>query len=240
MLRFVQQDFSRLQAYLAAYSLSPDLGAQAREELLKRAHKCSLAALQIWAGMETQAASGSFTLLGEKVAGTSDQYAQLSECFSDLMSALFSSLHGLYKPANMSLRSAIETFVRGAAGVTSKEASMTTNVYRLFELAGKQPIFSVGSGSHFGALNQQYSDLCLFAHSATPAHMARTFALANYPRHDTTQFREVVKRSERITADVLALLVSANRDLYLKVPPRAQDLLNDVLPAGVRLSALGA
>lgn len=240
MLRVVQQDFARLQTYLQNYSLSPSLGARAREDLLKRVHKCSLAALQVWAVMETQAAGGTFALLRTKIASGSDQYAQLSESFSDLMSALFASLHGLYKPANMSLRSAIETFFRGAAGTTSNEASTTTSVYRLFELAEEQPLFTVGNGVHFSALHQLYSDLCLFTHSATPAHMARTFALANYPRHDTAQFKEVVRRSEQIVLHVLAVLVYGNHGLYLQVPPRAQDLLDEVLPAAVRLTALGA
>jgi hypothetical protein len=240
VLRFVQQDFARLQAYLQAYSLSPGLGSKAREDLLKRAHKSSLAALQVWAVVETQATGGALMLLGARVASDSIQYALLSECFSDLTSALFASLHGLYKPANMSLRSAIETFVRGAAGITSEEAATTTSVFRLFDLAEAQPFFRAADSRHFAALRNLYADLCLFAHSATPAHMAKTFALANYPRHDTLQFKEVVKRAEQTAQNILSLMVYGNHDLYLRVPPRARDLLDEVLPSTVRLAALGA
>jgi hypothetical protein len=239
MLRIVRDDFARLQEYLNGYSIPSNLGAKAREELLKRSHKCSLAALQIWAALEKQAANGTFGLGGINIPAESPQYQQITECFSDLMSALFSSLHGLYKPANMSLRSAIETFVRGAAGCTSKEALTTTSLYKLFSIAGKQDIFKIRGSTHFSALNNLYSDLCQFAHSATPAHMARTFALASYPRHDTAQFKEVVKRSEEICEHILSLLVAANHNLYLQVPPRAQDLLEEVIPAEVRLMALG-
>jgi hypothetical protein len=239
MIRFVKQDFERLQAYLENYGLSADLGAKAREELLKRAHKSSLAMLQAWGATEGLAAENALLLKGRLVLPTSSHFNQIAEYFSDIVSALFASMHGLYKPAHMSLRSAIETFVRGVAGPFSTEAETTTSVYRLFEIAGNQTPFLGASNAFFIKLHEHYSELCLFTHSATPAHMARNYALATFPKHDTLQMKVFVRHFESIVAASLSALVLANPNVYLNIPPLAREVLDEVLPTPVKISALG-
>ncbi len=239
MIRFVKQDYERLQAYLENYSLAADLGAKAREDLLKRVHRHSLAALQILAAMQRLAAADALHLSGQHVAANSLCFFRVAECFSDLISAFFASVHGLYKPAHMSLRSAIENIVRGLAGLSSEEAGATTSVYRLFELAALEDSFKGLGSIHFVKLHEQYGELCLFTHSATPAHMVRTFALANFPKHDTHQLRGFVRHFEFVATASLSLLVLENRDLYLQVPPLARELLDEVLPTPVKIRALG-
>jgi hypothetical protein len=239
MIRFVKQDYERLQRYLENYSLAVDLGAKAREELLKRAHRHSLAALQVLTAAEQLALTDSLVLSGQHVPANSLIFLQVAECFSDLISALFASVHGLYKPAHMSLRSAVENIVRGLAGLSSDEAGATTSVYRLFELAALQAPFKGLGTIHFAKLHEQYGELCLFTHSATPAHMVRTFALANFPKHDTHQLRGFVRHFEFVATASLSLLVLANRNLYLQVPPMARELLDEILPVPVKIRAMG-
>lgn len=239
MNRFVKQDFLRLQEYLENYSLASDLGAKAREDLLKRAHKHTLASLQVWSCLERNATEGALVLSGNAMPAGSEQLAQLSEFFSDLVSALLLSVHGLYKPAHMSIRSGIETFVRGLAALTSNEARTTTSVYRLFEIAAQQPPFVGKAAAHFHRLNTSYGELCLFTHSATPAHMVRNYALAAFPRQDTVQMRSVVRHLEQVVNAALSVLVLAYRDAYLQIPAAAREVLDEVLPPAVKIYALG-
>jgi hypothetical protein len=237
--RFAQQDFDRLRLFLEQYRLEPDLGAKVREELAKRSHKQTLAALQVLATVQMMASKGDLSLKGTKVPVTGDSYPRLEEFFSDLVSSMFASLHGLYKPALMSLRSAIENFVRACAGLKSAEARATTSVYRLFEIAAKEPIFLGQSAPSFTQLHQQYGELCLYAHTSTVAHMTKSVAMANYPRQDTVALRGVVKRLEQTIPAALSVLTFSNRRLYLDVPARARDLLDEVLPLPAKTFALG-
>lgn len=239
MIRFVKQDFDRLSSYIDDYSISSDLGAKVRHELLKRLHKNSLAALQVWAIFENYSLNEKLIISNKNIKNDSLEFAMIGECFSDLLSALQACIHGLYKPAHMSLRSGVETFVRGLAGISSEEAKSTTSVYRLFEISADELIFKGKSKEHFNKLNAQYGELCLFTHSATPAHMVKNFALANFPKHDTNQMRSFVRYFETIINSILSILIISNRDLYLKIPPVAREVLDEIISSPVKLHALG-
>lgn len=239
MIRFVKKDFERLSSYIDNYSISSDLGAKARHDLLKRSHKHCLAALQVWAILEDISINGTLIISGQVIQRNSLHLERVGECFSDLLSSLQACIHGLYKPAHMSLRSGIETFVRGLAGISSEEAGNTTSVYRLFEIAADEPLFNGKSKDYFKKLNDQYAELCLFTHSATAAHMTKNFAIANFPKHETNQMKSFFRYLEAIIDSVLSILIISNRDLYLKTPPVAREVLDEVLSNPVKLHALG-
>lgn len=171
--------------------------------------------------------------------GTSN-YEQLSESFSDITSAYFAALHGIYKPAHMSLRSAIETFTRGLAGFNSAEAASTTNVYRLFDLAKNCDPFKNAAAPHFDSIHQEYVALCGYTHTATSAHMVRNYAMSSFPKQDIESLRTWVRHCEVIIKAMLAILVFANKSLYLVASPSAQDVYEDTIPKDARLFALGA
>lgn len=240
MARLVDQDFIRLSVFLNQYTLKDVLQSKSREQLIKRAHKCCLAALQIWAIAEQLTLSGQLSLRQLPLNKATPQFEQISESFSDLTSSFFAAIHGLYKPAHMSLRSALETFVRGIAGLYSEEAVTTTSVYRLFELARGCEIFSGPTAPHFHILHQQYGQLCGFTHSATSAHMAKNYALSTFPKQDIETLRVWVRHQESVIKAMLAIFVFSNRSLYLNASPQAQDVYEEVVPRDARLFALGA
>lgn len=240
MARLADQDFIRLSAFLNEYTLADVLQSKTREQLIKRGHKHCLAAMQIWAITEQLARNGQLTIRQLRLREATPQFEQISETFSDLTSSFFAAIHGLYKPAHMSLRSAIETFIRGMAGLYSAEAATTTSVYRLFELSRGYEIFSGSATSHFHVLRLQYGELCGFTHSATPAHMAKNYALSNFPKQDIETLRIWVRHQESVIKAMLAIFVFSNRSLYLNVSPQAQDVYEEVVPKDARLFALGA
>ena len=239
MARLIDQDFSRLSIFLGQYTLSDVLQSKSREQSLKRGHKCSLAALQLWTIAEQLARGDQLKLHQLPLRIATPQFEQISESFSDLTSSFFAAIHGLYKPAHMSLRSALETFVRGMAGLYSEEAATTTSVYRLFELARSCEIFSGPAEQHFHTLHQQYGQLCGFAHSASSAHMIKNYAFSNFPKQDIETLRIWVRHQESVVKAILAIYVYSNKLLYLAASPHAQDVYEEVVPKDARLFALG-
>lgn len=240
MARLVEKDFAKLEEFLHQYSLAEILESKTRTQLLKRGHKFSLAALQIWAGA-VQLSNADLLLAGKmKIDKNSGHFAQLEECFSDLTSAYFAALHGLYKPAYMSLRSAIETFVRALAGAHSAEAANTTSVHRLFDLARTTDVFGGPSAAPFESLHQKYSDLCAHVHSGQLAHLMRNHAMSNFPKQDIERLRAWIITSESITKSILAILIYSNRALYFKASPSVQDVYDETVPKEARLFAIGA
>jgi hypothetical protein len=240
MARLIDHDFSRLEVFLDNYTLSDVLKSKVREQLIRRGHKYCLSALQIWAIAEQLASIGVLHVNGTPLKQATPQLDQIAESFSDLTSALFAALHGLYKPAHMSLRSAIETFVRGITGLYSVEAAGTTSVYRLFELARVCVAFSKNAAPHFEVLYQQYVQLCGFTHSATSAHMVKNHAISSFPKQDIESLRNWVRHNEVTIKAMLSVLVFANKSLYLNASPQAQDVYEETIPREARLFALGA
>lgn len=240
MARLIDQDFGRLAAFLNQYTLSETLKSKSREQLIRRGHKHCLAALQWWAIADQLAINEGFLIKDVRVNPATPQLDQLSESFSDVTSSFFAALHGLYKPAHMSLRSAVETFTRGIAGLYSVEATNTTNVYRMFELARDCDAFSNLAKPHFDSLHQQYIQLCGFTHTAMPVHMIKNHAMSNFPKQDIEHLREWVRHFEATIRAILSILLFSNRGLYLMASPQAQDVYEEVVPKEVRLFALGA
>lgn len=240
MSRLLDKDFTRLEIFLNQYSLSEVLKSKPREQLIRRGHKYSLAALQILASIEKLAKTKNMKVHGKIIDGESIHYAQLSESFSDITSAYFSALHGIYKPAHMSLRSAIETFTRGLSGISSQEAASTKNVYKLFELARNCDPFKDTAAPHFDSLHQEYIALCDYTHTATPAHMVRNHAMSSFPKQDIDSLRIWIHHCEKIVKAILAILVFSNKNLYLAASPTSQDVYEETIPKDARLFALGA
>ena len=240
MARLIDQDFSRLSAFLNQYTLSDVLQSKSREQLIKRGHKNCLASMQLWAIVEQLAYGDKLKFRQLPLTQETPQFEQISESFSDITTSFFAAIHGLYKPAHMSLRSAVETFVRGMAGLYSEEATTTTSVYRLFELARSCDIFSGSAAQHFHVLHQQYGLLCGFTHSATPAHMAKNYALSSFPKQDIETLRLWIRHYESVIKAMLAIYVFSNESLYLTASPKAQDVYEEVIPKDARLFALGA
>jgi hypothetical protein len=240
MARLIDKDFSRLATFLNQYSLADVLTSRVREQLVKRGHKYSLAALQIWAAAEQSAQTGKFKIMGTPLQVGSPHFDQLAESFSDLTSAYFAALHGLYKPAHMSLRSGIETFIRGLTGLNSSEAASTKNVYRLFEIASNSNVFQLDAKVHFDRIHQEYVELCGYTHSATTAHMVKNYAMSSFPKQDIENLRIWVRHCEAVIKAMLAILVFADRSLYLSATPNAQDVYEETVPKEARLFALGA
>jgi len=238
--RLLDQDFARLETFLAGYTLAECLTSNSRKQIIKKGHKYCLTALQLWAIADQLAKTEVLIISSTTLKSASPQFDQLSECFSDITSSFFSAIHGLYKPANMSLRSAIETFTRSLAGLYSAEAASTTSIYRLFEVASGCEPFSGLAKPHYDLLHQQYSELCKYTHSVTLAHMVRSHAMSNFPKQEIEPMRVWSRHYEATIRSIASILLYANKALYLRASPQSQDVYEEVIQKEVRLFVLGA
>lgn len=238
MIRFAQADYSRLREYFDAYRFTPD-GCAASSVAVKNIHRNTLCAMQVWAAYRNEIAAGYFIVEEGRLDAGSAGANLLDEFFSDVVSASFAAFHGLYKPAHMTLRSSIEVLVRGLASVKSDAAVETTSVSKLFDLAGETGLFCGSSEIHFHVMKAEYGELCGFVHSATPGHMARIYAFADFPVSDPTRLSQFARHHQKVIVAALSIMIELNKRMYVGVPPRARDLLDEVIPAPVRIRALG-
>lgn len=239
MSRFLDQDFEKLILYIKGYSLTDALSSKVRISQIKRAHKYCLSALQAWSVMEQKGKADKLQISNINIDAKELPFDLLSECFSDIVSSFFAALHGLYKPANMSLRSSIETFTKGISSLHSTEASTTKSVYRIFEIAKTCDTFSNASEKYFNTVHQQYALLCNFTHTSTKAHMVGNHALTNFTKQDNEQLKVWVSHYEATIKAMLSILILSNSRIYLDTPPKAQDIYEETVPKEVRLNALG-
>lgn len=238
MIRFAQVDYSRLREYFDAYRFTPD-GCAGSSVAVKNIHRNTLCAMQVWAAFRQEIAGGNFIVDEGSLGAGSEGAILLDEFFSDVVSASFAAFHGLYKPAHMTLRSSIEVLVRGLASVKSDAALETTSVSKLFELAGGTGLFGGSSEIHFHAIKAEYGELCGFVHTATPGHLGRIYAFADFPIMDSTRLSQFARHHQKVIVAVLSIMIELNKRMYVGVPPRARDLLDEVIPAAVRIRALG-
>ncbi len=238
MSRFAQADYARLKAYFENYRFSQGLLVE-NESIAKRVHKNTLCAIQVWAGVSRAIAEDAMVLGGARVQQQSMQRMLLDEFFSDIVTSAFSAYHGLYKPSHVTLRSAVEVFIRAGVGNVAAEALETKSVFRLFEIASECGAYGGSKKEYFDKLKSCYAELCGYVHTASPGHMGRIYAFADFPMYDSERLDSFADYHKRIIIAAISILVEDNSILYHSVPPRARDLLDDVLPTGPRLRALG-
>src|SRR5438045_1615001 len=93
----------------------------------------------------------------------------LKEALSDVSTSNFCALTGLYKPAMMSLRSAIENFVKSFLCDAQSASDLSTSVYQLnidFRAKFVSEVAPIKALSNH--VVSQYGDLCKHTHSAGP------------------------------------------------------------------------
>lgn len=173
MSREITADFSSLEAFIRSFNLSsicdePDLLSS-----LKPLHKRMFSLMTFVAELD-QEKHGEIYISAEGLV-------YLKESASDLGQALFCWLQGAYKPANLILRSSIETFIKSLAGQENNSVFSEKRVYQVFELASETKYFKGLCSNSFSNIHSSYKRLCLMAHSAGVANMSHISALKTFP-----------------------------------------------------------
>lgn len=174
MSREIAKDYETLECFITQFDLSSIAENGDIFNRLKPMHKKLYSYMTIIAEIEHK---------NQVLQTLSDEsLSYLKESVSDMGQALFCWVQGAYKPANLILRSSIETFIRAIAGQENTEIFLEKSMYRVFEIAQGTSFFSNELSQIFlSNIHSTYKDLCKIVHTADLDNMAHISALKAFP-----------------------------------------------------------
>ncbi|MFD0682414.1 MULTISPECIES: hypothetical protein [unclassified Paenibacillus] len=177
MSREISQDAAVLTTYLKDFDLSESISNPQYLNYLKSMHKKSYGYLLFLAELEQQYKEISLV--------TELSITYYKETASDLMQSIFCWSVGSYKTANLTLRSAIETFLKAILGNDNAGIYDEKSVYKIFEIASQHSFFLNDIGkNYYTTIHALYKELCMFAHSARNVDLGSIASLNLLPRYD--------------------------------------------------------
>jgi hypothetical protein len=235
MARDVREDFQNLEQFIRQYRLPDPADNPALRNLLSRQHKVYHAILTLLAELEHQSWHP-ITQTDPRGSYANDLIRErLLEFASDLGSALFAWLNGMYKAARLLLRSAIENFIKTIGLLDCDHILTLRNTYEVFDLAETGSFFSISANiPRFRCLRDAYSTLSRDVHTATSAEMQHVAALNFFPRFGEAEAHRFANLFTRVASVCLEALVLLCENVYRAMHHRNRDVVNGVLSHAVR------
>lgn len=199
MTREISEDFASLEIFIRDFNLSDVVSADEFIRNMKPMHKKLFSLMTFVAEIEQKN--------NESQIVTPDGLNYLKESVSDMGQALFCWIQGAYKPANLVLRSSIETFLRAIAGQENIEIFAEKSMYKVFELARLTSFFnSEYCLDFFDKIHSTYKDLCKIVHTADVANMAHISALKTFPLFSIAEAQSFSKDFMKISTMMLSVI----------------------------------
>ena len=156
------------------------------------------------------------------------------ETLADLSTAYFLTLICVYKPARLSLRSAIENCVRVLLLHEGVDIEPIKSVHGLFDLANASASMSATQKFRISTLHGIYGELCKTVHSVAINYMSLEIPFQSISKYDTQRSNSNLKNLR----DTLRLINSCfYRSFYREIDtlsPRNQDAVLDALPRAIK------
>lgn len=199
MSREISKDYGSLEVFVGDFNLSNIANEDDFNRKMKPMHKKLFSFMTFVAEIEQK--NNELHIL------TDESLNYLKESVSDMGQALFCWIQGAYKPANLILRSSIETFVKAIAGQEKTEIFSEKSMYRVFELAQDTSFFSSQYCQvFFGSIHSAYKDLCKIAHTANFANMAHISALKTFPLFSAEAAQSFSRDFIKISTMILSVI----------------------------------
>lgn len=214
MTREIALDFNSLQDFIGAYNLAGLVQAEYVAQL-KPMHKKLFALMTITAEIEHN------NKQNKLFPALSEMY--LKESVSDIGQSLFCWVHGAYKPANLILRSGIETFIKAIASQEIPEIVNEKSMYAVFDSARNTSFFSSELGKYyFAKIHQSYKRLCGIVHTAGPSNMANISALKAFPVFSKANATSVCQDVVTILTAIISIMYVCFYKFIPKMHPKNQ------------------
>lgn len=158
------------------------------------------------------------------------------ECMSDASYALYLSIVGMYKPARLSLRGAIENslrFLSTSEGISIENISVT-NLFNAVEALDRT---SLGEDS-FKKMKKLYTKLCSTIHTVDINFMAQKIPLGSLIFHEEKEFQENISTFTQTMHSISVLVFVFLREVLPKLDASQQDFVNRTIPKSVRKAML--
>jgi hypothetical protein len=193
MSRRLAEDFRKLNVFLRDYTLQSYSTCQEQIDECKGMHKKLYGLMVFVAEFNTQ---NTYTTISKF----------LEEMASDILLSLFNWVQGMYKPAKLELRCAIENFLKSVLSIDNPHIIEEKSVYEIFDLAKADKHFQSQFGKiRIDQLRNDYSILCHTAHS-DPLEIHSTSALNLLPQYNETFSKELVTLFTRIVENSIGVL----------------------------------
>ena len=193
MSRRLTEDFEKLSVVLCDYNRESYIKCQHQIYECKAMHKKMYGLMIFVAEFNTQNAHTYFSQF-------------LEEMSSDLLLCLFNWIQGMYKPAKLELRCAIENLLKSVLSSSDTSIIEEKSLYEIFDIAKVNKHFETDFGkTRFELLRNDYSTLCRTVHS-DPLQMHSTSALNLLPQYNRELSKELVTLYIRIVENSLGIL----------------------------------
>lgn len=214
MSREIDKDFEQLNDFIRNYSISTLAQNDVYVSNLKKSHKIYFSYAHLIWGINHQ-----------NICDKNIENRLLESC-SDIGQVILLFSHGLYKPANLILRSSIENFIKAIGLFVDTDIVNKKHVYEIFDIAKQYP-----NCSHpnflimYNSLKTEYSNLCSHTHTANQQHMMHLSAFKNIPIFDKRYADELIKTTIKIVKTYITILVFSFRDNIFKINPSYRDIV---------------
>ena len=222
----VPNDFELLLKFIETYSINESLDDPRFVELAKQAHRRLLAYLTCYVEL-SNSASPPYSL-------SKNSIEYVAESSSDLAQMFFCWIHGAYKPATLSLRSSIETFMKGIAGTQDNTIFDKKSMYEVFDIAKTCEACSGDSSTYFDMLRHTYSELCKVTHTASVDTALQANALILFPRFDEDHARLLVDQLTNIANWQMGILLEGQRDFVEAMHFKNKQIVLKTLPKAIQ------
>ncbi len=229
--REISSDFEELEKFIQGYGIAPSIDNADFVLKLKNGHKRLFGLLTFIAEIEsTNSDSNKFSI---------QSLSYFAEFGSDVSQAFFCWMHGAYKPAYLTLRSSIETFVKATVGTEDPAVLTEKSMYDLLDIATTSQACGELAKPHFSVIKGCYSDLCKIVHSATAAKFTQVNALRMFPKYEKEDATVFITQFVSLVDRFLAVLLASNRELLSRMNYKNRQIVMETLTQEIKHSILG-
>lgn len=223
----IKKDFVDLEEFIKNYSLSDIAGNIEMLDKLKPMHKKLYSMMTFIIEIEMQ--NKAIKLLN------ADSLNYFKESVSDLGQVLFCWIHGAYKPANLILRSGIETFIRATSGNGNRLVFSEKSVYKMFDMAKETQFYKSNLAKDiFEKLYSEYKDLCQIVHTSGISNMAHLSALKTFPLFSTKESQNISITFNKVCSLMLIVIYSNYYKFIHMMHHKNQKNFLDSIPASIK------
>ncbi len=229
MSRIVQKDYRELISFLESYSLRDQLLVIQFQNELKTQHRKLYSVMIYVSELEFQNNND----FQEHSLG------YVKEMLSDMIHSLFCWCNGVYKPALLSHRSAIETFTKAVVGNADATIFLEKSMYAVFDTAKLNPWFCPPIGSsHYNTLHNNYVLLCQTVHSATASNLEHLSSVGILPKFDLSKSKSCYDLFISTMNSILGTLLLNSKITCLKMHPTNKQIFLDAIPKSIKQEIL--
>lgn len=210
MSRETQEDYKELLSFFKNYSISQIATNPEYILIISRIHKRYFAYLTIVGELTLQTKQSNITPFIDEI-----QLNYLKESCSDIGNAIFCLINGSYKPANLILRSSIETFLKSFNLDIYPDIVTEKSLYKVFDTLKIHPFYqNEPQKSIYNIIHQKYVDLCAETHTATAINMAHITSMNYFPQFNQSKASTIVDTMTKLINSYVSLLVIKYQDHY--------------------------